>query len=161
METEMNEQLVTHPLISIRGDADVAEAAELMATCGMGAVGVFDANKGFAGILTERDVLELAGRRKNLTELRVDEVVNDFPVVVDGPISRADAIAQMKKSRIRHLIVKEGSDLSIVSMRDILISEPEEPGRSGTPLNSRISETLIYRNVAPYSGKGTKVGGSR
>jgi CBS domain-containing protein len=39
---------------------------------------------------------------------------------VDGPIDDADAVERMRTARIRHLIVREGADFHIVSMRDYL-----------------------------------------
>lgn len=118
-----------HPLISIRADATVQEAARLMADCSIGAVGVLDADKRFAGIITERDLAWFVAQGKNPGETFVHHIVNDFPIVVDGPISDADAIDRMKTARVRHLIVREGDNFRILSIRDFLsaFGGPSEP----------------------------------
>jgi signal-transduction protein with cAMP-binding, CBS, and nucleotidyltransferase domain len=114
----MANKVLTHLLISIRADATVQDAANLMVDCSIGALGVFNAEKEFAGIITERDLSWFVAQAKDPEGTRVSAIVNDFPVVVEGPIDDADAIDQMKTSRVRHLIVREGKDYRILSMRD-------------------------------------------
>lgn len=109
-----------HPLISIRSDATVQEAASLMADCSIGALGVLDADKRFAGIVTERDLAWFVARAKDPEEVRISEIVNDFPVVVDGPIEDEDALARMRSAHIRHLIVHQDGDFRIISIRDYI-----------------------------------------
>ena len=110
----------THPLISIRSDATVQEAAALMADCSIAALGVLDSEKEFAGILTERDLAWFVARAQDPVAMIVADISNDFPVVVEGPIEDAAALETMRKSRIRHLIVHEGNDYRILSMRDFV-----------------------------------------
>lgn len=109
----------TYPLISIHSTAKVADAAKLMADCGMGAVGVVDKEHKFIGIFTERDLADFVGRGCDSNAVLLAAVVNDFPVVVDGPLSPGEAAEHMSRSRIRHLIVKEADEYRIVSMRDL------------------------------------------
>lgn len=116
----------THSLISIRSDATVQEAARLMADCSIGALGVLDADRGFAGIITERDVSWFVAQAKDAAEVTVAEMANDFPVVVEGPIGDAEALEQMRRSRVRHLIVHEDDDFRIVSMRDYLAAQDRD-----------------------------------
>jgi len=116
----------SHPLISIRSEATVQDAARLMADCSIGALGVLDSDKRFAGIITERDLSWFVAQAKDATATRVGEIVNDFPVVVDGPIEDRDALERMRTARIRHLIVREGDDFRIVSMRDYVLLRSAE-----------------------------------
>lgn len=125
----MVHSIETHPMISMHADADVAEAASLMADCGIGALGVLGPDRRFVGIVTERDVLALVGRRKDLTEVTLADVVNERPVVVEGTISEEDALARMTTAHIRHLVVREGEDFRILSLRD-LVKVPAISGRS-------------------------------
>jgi signal-transduction protein with cAMP-binding, CBS, and nucleotidyltransferase domain len=118
----MSEHVVeTHPLVSLHYDATVEQAAQLMSDCSMGAVGVLDPSKSFAGIFTERDLTGFVARRGDPSETRLKDVMNDFPVVVPGPISDSDAIQRMTKAHIRHLLVSEGKDIRIMSMRDLVL----------------------------------------
>lgn len=116
----MTAMVQTHPLISIRPDATVHAAAELMNDCNIAALGLFDAEKRFTGILTERDITAFVSRGEDPTTSLVGEIGNDFPVVVTGPLSDADAIEWMRSAHIRHLIVREDGEFRIVSMRDFL-----------------------------------------
>lgn len=110
----------THPLVSVHADATVADAARVMSDCSMGAVGVLGRDKEAAGIFTERDLAGFIARHGDPLSTSMKEVMNDFPVVVAGPISDKDAIDRMRKAHIRHLLVKEDDDLRIVSMRDLM-----------------------------------------
>ena len=126
----MSTAVHTHPLISIRADASVQEAARLMADCSIGALGVLDAEKRFEGIITERDLTWFVAQGRDPEETSVHHIVNDFPVVVDGPISDAAAVERMRTARVRHLIVREGDDYRILSIRDFLSTAfggPAEP----------------------------------
>lgn len=120
----MTNRVKTHPLISIRANATVQEAASLMADCSIGALGILDSNKECEGIITERDLLSFIAGGKDPTDNRVGDIVNDFPVVVEGPIDDDDALERMKMARIRHLIVREGDEFRIVSLRDYLLTLP-------------------------------------
>ena len=117
----MSAAVQTHPLFSMRSDTTVQEAARLMADRSIGALGVLGANKEFVGIITERDLSWFVAQAGDAATTTIAEIVNDFPVVVDGPIEDADAIERMRAARIRHLIVREGDDFRIVSMRDYLL----------------------------------------
>ncbi len=116
----MTTRVQTHPLISMRSEATVQDAARLMADFSIGALGVLDADKRFIGIITERDLSWFVAQAKDSQETTVGEIANDFPVVVDGPIDDATAIERMRSARVRHLIVRERDDFRIVSMRDYL-----------------------------------------
>lgn len=117
---------ISHPLISIRDSADVAEAARLMSDCSMGAIGVLGPDKRFIGIFTERDLMWVVAERKDPASVPLTEVMNDFPVVVDGPLTREQAVERMQEAHVRHLIVRESEDLRIISMRDVLSGATDE-----------------------------------
>ncbi|HZJ51737.1 MAG TPA: CBS domain-containing protein [Actinomycetota bacterium] len=117
----MKSQVVpTRSLIRIRGSASIQEAAQLMCDMSMGALGVDDVEHEFLGLVTERDLMWAAALGKDPIETPVKEIVNDFPIVVDGPITGEVAARRMRSGHIRHLIVRETEDLRIVSMRDLL-----------------------------------------
>lgn len=121
----MSAKVNSHPLISIRSDATVQEAARLMADCSIGAVGVLGTSKQFAGIVTERDLSWFVAQAKDAAATTIVEIVNDFPVVVEGPIEDAEALERMRTARIRHLIVHESDEYRIVSMRDYVLKPPD------------------------------------
>lgn len=116
----MSTAVHTRPLISIRADATVQEAARLMVDCSIGALGVLDVDKRFVGIITERDLAWFVAKARDPEETLVRHVTNDFPVVVEGPVSDAAALERMRTARVRHLIVHEDDDYRILSIRDFL-----------------------------------------
>lgn len=123
----------SHPLISIRSGASVQEAARLMADCSIGALGVVGSNKEFVGIITERDLSWFVAQAKDAAGTTVAGIVNDFPVVADGPLDDAEALERMRRARIRHLIVREGDDFRVLSMRDFVLRVPDDDS-AGEPV---------------------------
>lgn len=112
----MTTKLETHPLISTRASETVSEAARLMSDYDIGAIGVLGDIKRFVGIFTERDLTWLVAQGKVASEILLEEVVNDFPVVVDAPISEQDARERMARAHIRHLIVRDRDDYRMSPM---------------------------------------------
>jgi len=84
-------------------------------------------DKRFCGIFTERDLMWVAAQGKDLSQVKLSEVVNDFPLVVRGPIDETEAIDRMQSAHVRHLIVEESGDYRIVSMRDLFSHLRQEP----------------------------------
>lgn len=84
-------------------------AAQLMCDMSMGALGVNNPDHNFIGLITERDLMWAVAQGKDPFETRVKDVVNDFPIVVDAPISADDAARRMMSGHVRHLIVGDGS----------------------------------------------------
>lgn len=126
----MNEHMApTFPLIRIRGSATVREAAQLISDLSIGALGVDGPQHEFMGLFTERDLAWTIAQGRDPNVTLIEQVANDLPVVVDGPISIEDAARKMTDAHVRHLLVREDGDLRIVSMRnlirDYLESQPE------------------------------------
>lgn len=118
-----------HNLITVHDSTAIQEAARLMCDMSIGAVGVHDAGGRLVGLITERDLLwTVAEGRDPFTTVK--EVMNREPVVVDGPVSPAEALEVMVSGHFRHLIVREGEDdLRILSMRDLSASnDSKSPG---------------------------------
>ena len=109
----------THPLVRIRSSATIREAAQLMCDMSMGALGIDGPHHEFAGIYTERDLMWNVAQGKD-PGTRLTEVLNDFPVIVEGPLSSLEAAIRMLDAHVRHLIVREGGELRIVSSRDLV-----------------------------------------
>lgn len=108
----------THPLISIRSNATVQEAARLMADCSIAAVGALDKDRKFAGIVTERDLSWFEAQGRNSLETTVGDVTNDFPVVVEGPIDDSAALERMRRARVP--VVDDERLIGVVTRGDVL-----------------------------------------
>jgi predicted transcriptional regulator len=116
----------TLPLIRMDVSATLQDAAHLMCDMSMGAMGVDDAKGDFIGLVTERDILWAVAQGKDPEFTTLRDVLNDFPIVIEGAITTEDAARKMRQAHVRHLIIREREMLRIVSMRDLLIEYLDE-----------------------------------
>ncbi|MCU0508170.1 MAG: CBS domain-containing protein [Anaerolineae bacterium] len=105
---------------TIRPDATVYEALELMAEKNIGAVPVIE-NDALIGIFSERDYARkciLMGRHSK--ETLVSELMSSPVVTIDSDFTIEQCLALMTERQFRHLPVIEGDTLTgIVSIGDI------------------------------------------
>lgn len=108
-------------IFSVKPEAGVLHALELMAENNIGAVMVMIDDK-VAGILSERDCvrrLDLAGKTAGAT--RVQEIMTANVLYVEAGQSVEECMALMIDKNIRHLPVYEnGKLLGLISVRDVL-----------------------------------------
>jgi CBS domain-containing protein len=108
-------------VFSVKPDASVLRALELMAEKNIGAVMVMTGDE-VAGILSERDCirkLDLQGRAAKDT--RVQEIMTADVLYVEAGQSLEECMALMINKNIRHLPVYEnGRLLGLMSVRDVL-----------------------------------------
>jgi CBS domain-containing protein len=119
-----------HHVHSIRPDAKVIEALQLMAQKDIGALLVTDSGR-VVGILSERDYArKVILQGKSSHDIPVREIMTSGVVTVDPSKSIEDCMALMTQRRIRHLPVCEGDKLvGIVSIGDLVkevIAEQEQ-----------------------------------
>ena len=107
-------------LVAVAPDDTVEDAIRRMLDESVGSVAVCEGTR-LVGILTERDVLRLAGEGTSFRELRVAEAMT-IRVVSVSPDDDIVAVAHLMSDRkIRHLPVLEGENLlGIVGIRDVL-----------------------------------------
>jgi CBS domain-containing protein len=115
---------------SIRPDAKVFEALQLMAQKDVGALLVMDGGR-LAGILSERDYArKVILHGKSSQDIAVRDIMTSDVVRVDPERSVEDCMSLMTQRRIRHLPVCEGDKLvGIVSIGDLVkevIAEQEQ-----------------------------------
>jgi len=108
-------------VFSVRPDATVIQALELMAEKNIGAVMVM-AGDAVSGILSERDCirkLDLQGR--SARDTRVQDIMTGDVLYVEAGQSLDECMALMINNNIRHLPVYEnGRLLGVISVRDVL-----------------------------------------
>jgi CBS domain-containing protein len=108
-------------VISVKPEASVLEALELMAAKNIGAVMVMTGDT-VTGILSERDCirkLDLAGR--SARETKVQEIMTGNVLYVEAGQSLDECMALMIDKNIRHLPVFENGKLvGVISVRDVL-----------------------------------------
>jgi CBS domain-containing protein len=125
-----------HDVLSVKPEATVLEAAELMNRKGVGAVVVRTGNGPVEGIFTERDLLRrvvAAGVDPKAT--RMEQVMTANVRTIPARTTVEEALRLMVGSRYRHLLVQDGADVSgLISVRDLM--------------------TYIVQGVAPIAAEG-------
>jgi CBS domain-containing protein len=107
-------------LVQAEPGASVREASRRMVASGVGSAVVCDGAR-LVGILTERDVLRLAGDGAELDQVRVGDVMTREVVAISPDADILAAARLMGERQIRHLPVVEGENvLGIVGIRDVL-----------------------------------------
>jgi CBS domain-containing protein len=114
---------------SIRPDATVFEAVQLMAQKNVGALLVVDADR-IAGIVTERDYARkvvLMDRSSRVTPVR--DIMSSPVMYVNPRYSSAECMALMTDNRLRHLpVLDDGRLVGLISIGDLvkdIISEQQ------------------------------------
>jgi CBS domain-containing protein len=113
---------------TIRGDARVGEAVDMLCRYRIGALVVSDDGATVDGILSERDlVLALADWGGELLSRQVVEVMSREVVTCDPGDSAGDLMAEMTSRRIRHFpVLRDGVLAGIVSIGDLVKSRLDE-----------------------------------
>ena len=108
-------------VFSVKPDATVIQALELMAEKNIGAVMVMTGDT-VSGILSERDCirkLDLQGR--SARETKVQDIMTGDVLYVEAGQSLEECMALMINKNIRHLPVYESRRLlGVISVRDVL-----------------------------------------
>lgn len=116
--------IMSTPVLTVKKDDSVREAAKIMYNNRIGSVVVVDDDGKIAGILTERDLIYLIalGKREIFTEYPVWQIMTENPITGKPDDSIIDALNKMKEAKIRHLPVvdEDGRPIGMVSIRDIL-----------------------------------------
>ena len=107
-------------LVQADPDESVRAASRRMVEFAVGSVVVCDGAR-LVGILTERDVLRLAGHGADLDGVRVGEAMTPEVVTISADADILAAARLMGERQIRHLPVVEGENvLGIAGIRDVL-----------------------------------------
>jgi CBS domain-containing protein len=107
-------------LVQADPEENIRVVSSRMVESGVGSVAVCDGTR-LVGILTERDVLRLAGHGADLDRVRVDEAMTSEVVTISPDADILAAAGLMGERQIRHLPVVEGDNvLGIVGIRDVL-----------------------------------------
>jgi CBS domain-containing protein len=142
-------------VFSVRPEATVAEALEVMAARNIGAVIVTDVAGKLHGIFSERDCarkMMIRGREAHTT--KVGEIMTTLIVSVNPDTRLRDCMSIMTENRIRHLPVLSGEKLvGVVSIGDVVKSLMRELDYIISQQASKIDQLQSYaslsRRVAP------------
>ncbi|TVQ29888.1 MAG: CBS domain-containing protein [Phycisphaeraceae bacterium] len=112
---------------TIRPDATVLDAAEVMNRERIGSVVVVDANGQLAGIFTERDILtRVIADERRPQEIRVGDVMTT-PVACCEPRTPLEELRTlMRQKRVRHVpVVDQGRVVGMISIGDLNAAEAQ------------------------------------
>jgi CBS domain-containing protein len=108
-------------VVTVGPSHTLREAARRMTRGGVGAAVVFDPDLPGPGIITERDILIVAGEDGDLDAQLVRDHLTAKLVYAAADWSLERAAEAMTDGRFRHVIVIDGADVTgILSMRDIV-----------------------------------------
>jgi len=128
-------------VMTIRRDAPLAEAIELLHRHGIGALVVSDDGESVDGILSERDIVVALDRwGAGLLDLAVAGVMTAPAITCEPGDTVAELMAEMTNRRIRHFPVVAGGRLwGIVSIGDLVKSRLDEVEYEAHSLRSFIA----------------------
>ncbi|MCG8359017.1 MAG: CBS domain-containing protein [Kiloniellales bacterium] len=111
-----------------RPDATIATVVGLLKLEGIGALLVSEDGKSIDGIISERDIVRgLAEHGAALLELKVSSLMTANVKTCARDTKVTDAMAEMTRSRIRHLPVIEDSALvGVISIGDVVKNRLQE-----------------------------------
>jgi CBS domain-containing protein len=112
----------------VRGDQTVAEASEMMAEQGIGALPVCDGEEHLTGMLTDRDiVVQVVAARRDPASCTVDEAIERTEVVTIGADDSVEEAARtMQEHGVLRLPVIDGHQLvGMVSQADLATALPD------------------------------------
>lgn len=126
---------------TIRPDATIEEAVEVLRRERIGALVVSDDGDSVDGVLSERDIVNaLARDGADLLERTVDEVMTRSVVTCEPNDSVGELMAEMTNRRIRHLpVLKDGRLYGIVSIGDVVKNRLDEVEFEANSLRSFIA----------------------
>jgi CBS domain-containing protein len=128
---------------TIRADATVTEAVDMLHQHGIGALVVCDDGAGVDGMLSERDVVfALARYDADFLDFPVADIMTRAVVTCAPEDSVAELMAEMTNRRIRHFpVVRNDRLCGIVSIGDLVKSRLDEIEYEASSLRSFIAGT--------------------
>ena len=128
---------------TIRPDATIAEAVDMLNRQRIGAIVVSEDGEGVDGILSERDiVIALGSDSEDLLSRPVRAIMTRTVITCDPSDSVGELMAEMTNRRIRHFpVVADGRLCGIVSIGDLVKSRLDEVEFEATSLRSFIAGT--------------------
>ena len=128
---------------TIRPDATIAEAVEMLNRERIGALVVSEDGESVDGVLSERDiVIALAEYGTGLLSRPVDNIMTHNVVTCDPADTVQELMAEMTNRRFRHFpVVRDGRLCGIVSIGDVVKHQLDEIQREADAMREYISGT--------------------
>src|SRR5690242_14176499 len=112
---------MSRPVVTAEPAERISDVAQRMRDRKVGSVVVIDHDERAIGILTERDMLRLAGAGSDAATAKVSEWMTADPDTTSPDVEATEAFASLAEHGYRHIPVVDDSKLvGIVSMRDLM-----------------------------------------
>ncbi|KAA0209942.1 CBS domain-containing protein [Ignavibacteria bacterium CHB1] len=127
----LKELIADQRLYFVKPDMTVLQAATYMDIHNIGALPVISEKNNLSGIISERDIIRrCVVKSLDMSQTKVGDIMTKTVIVVESHDTPDYGLKIMKQENIRHLPVREGTELlGMVSMRDLLVdilNEKEE-----------------------------------
>ena len=115
-------------VVTARPDATVATVIRMLKLEGIGALVVSEDGEKILGIISERDVVRaLVDHGGEVLKVRVAELMTHSVKTCTPDANIKDVMAEMTRSRVRHLpVVRDGKLSGIISIGDVVKNRLEE-----------------------------------
>jgi CBS domain-containing protein len=116
------EEVMTRDVESVRPDASLKEAAEMMRTLNEGSLPVVDGEK-LAGIITDRDIVVRAvAKGMDINTTKINDFMSPAVVTVTGDQTAQEAAKLMAQHQVRRLpVVEDGRLIGIIAIGDLAV----------------------------------------
>jgi CBS domain-containing protein len=137
----LNSQQDSGPPAWIAPDAEISAALDTLAAKNVGALVVSSDGRNVEGIVSERDIVRALRRIGNeLLDKRVRDIMTSDVVTCVAEDRAAGIMAVMVSKHLRHIpVVKDGSLVSMVSIRDLLQLRLDEVRSEADAMRSYIT----------------------
>ncbi|HET7710455.1 MAG TPA: CBS domain-containing protein [Thermoanaerobaculia bacterium] len=134
-------------LVLADSGATVKEVAQAMSEQNVGAVPVLDRDR-LVGVFSERDIMSrVVARGLNPDQTTVRDVMTSEIVVAEADDTVSDALQKMHSRGCRHLpVVREGSLVGMISLRDLLQIDTQETKERATFLSELVTYSPDYES---------------
>ena len=106
---------------TIRPEASLADAIDLLSAKGIGAVVVTDTNGTVCGILSERDIVRALARHRDALSSRCAQHMTAHVVTCTPDMMIGEVMEEMTRGRFRHMpVIEHGKLIGIVSIGDVV-----------------------------------------
>lgn len=131
--------------VTVPRNCSIEEAAQLMATHGVGSVLVVSGTE-VVGIVTDRDIAIRGVAAGEAPTSEVEVVMTEHPVTIQGSVDLFQAYRVINDAQVRRLPVLEEDDLAgIITFDDLLVALVLELGAVVSP----IARELRRRRLPP------------
>lgn len=106
---------------TIRPEASLTAAIDLLAAKGIGAVVVTDSQNKICGILSERDIVRALARHRDALSSQCASHMTEHVVTCTPRMMIGEVMEEMTRGRFRHMpVIEHGQLIGIVSIGDVV-----------------------------------------